>query len=198
MKSLFHNVCVVLHGIEEYHDAVTKQLEYRVGDLMLMLAKAFGMKNKDCEALREIGFLHDIGKIGISAAILEKPTSLTIFERKIIELHPSIGYDFIKQVKHPYAKIAEKVILTHHENYDGTGYPNGLSGDEIPLEGAICAICDVYDALRKSRPYRGDVSHEAVLAMTYDRSPEGLYHKFHPGLLDVFKDIAEDVKILYD
>jgi putative two-component system response regulator len=187
----------MIHGIEDYHDVLTEKHECRTGLLMSILGKAYGLDDPMCALLEQLGSIHDIGKIAISAEILEKVEPLTACERKIIEMHPNIGYDFIKEIEHPDAKLGGLIILTHHENHDGTGYPRGLSGDDIPLEGALCMISDVYDALRSRRPYREDLSHEAVLEMMYDTSPAGLYHKFRPELMSAFKEISKEVEVLY-
>jgi putative two-component system response regulator len=197
MASLFQSICDVIHGIEDYHDALTKSHECRVGKLMGLLSTALGLNEEKCTVIEEVGTIHDVGKIAIPAAIIEKIEPLTTCERKIIELHPIIGHDLIKKINHPKTKLASKVILTHHENFDGSGYPNNLKGDQIPIEGAICAICDVYDALREKRPYRGQLSHAEVFDMMYDKSEAGLYHKFNPEIMSTFKSIAEEAKALY-
>lgn len=198
MDSLFQSICSVLHGIENYHDNQTAEHECRTGKLMFYLAKAYGLDHKTCELLNELGSIHDIGKIAIPEAILGKQGPLTRFERKVIELHPLIGEDLIKKVDHPHTELASTIILTHHENYDGSGYPRGLKGKEIPLEGSICSICDVYDALRESRPYRQRKTHQETIAMMYNLEPAGLYHKFDPILLKHFNEISPIVQKIYD
>ncbi len=198
MPSLLQTICDVFHGIEEYHDFKTEQHELRVGILMGALAKAMGFDEERCKSLSEIGSIHDVGKIAIPSSILSKPGSLSVCERKIVELHPIVGHRFIKKIVHPQAKLAGIVILNHHENYDGTGYPNGLSGNAIPLEAAMCRICDVYDALRTRRPYRAALSHQAVFEMMYDACSNGMYHAFNPELMDIFKSISQEIKQLHD
>lgn len=195
--SLFKNICSVLHGIENYHATKSKEHECKTGTLMSVLGKSYGLDNAACEKLNEIGSIHDIGKIAIPESILEKPGPLTLYERKVVELHPVIGHEFIKDIVHPDADLARTIILTHHENFDGTGYPNKLAGTEIPIEGRICAICDVYDALREDRPYRAKMSHEAVLNMMNDTSHHGLHHKFDPHLMKLFSNLADVVQSIY-
>lgn len=198
MDTLFQSVCSVLHGIENYHDSCTKDHELRTGKLMSLFGKAYGLDHTLCEVLNELGSIHDIGKLSIPEAILEKTGPLTDFERKVIELHPVIGHDLIKKIEHPYAELAAHIILTHHENYDGTGYPKGLKANEIPVEGSICAICDVYDALREKRPYRVIKSHKDVITMMYDSSDKGLFHKFNPELMKLFKEISGKIQKIYE
>lgn len=197
MTSLFNNICSILHGIENYHDTISVPHESRTGHLMSVIGQAFGMEPEDCVKLGEVGAIHDIGKIAIPREIIEKPGPLSIFERKVVELHPIAGHDFIKHVKHPLVELAATVILTHHENFDGTGYPNGLIGKEIPIGGRICAISDVYDALRNTRPYRQRISHEDTYKMIYDKGTNGLHHKFCPDILEVFRDISNEIKAIY-
>lgn len=196
--SLFQNICSLFHDIEDYHDCLTREHECRTGKLMALLGNALGFDQSKCALLNELGSIHDIGKIAIPDTILEKATPLTLFERKIIELHPWIGYKFMGHIKHPYSELAGLVILTHHENYDGTGYPKGLKGEEIPLEGSICAICDVYDALREIRPYRERKTHDEVFSIMCDTGTTGLYHKFKPELLQSFSEISKEIQAIYE
>lgn len=198
MDSLFQEICALLHGIENYHDTITNRHECRTGKLMSILGKAYGMNETDCTTLNIIGSIHDIGKIAISQEILEKPGPLTDYERNIMELHPMIGYSFIKKIKHPLSELAGMVILTHHENYDGSGYPNKLKGDEIPIEGAMCTICDVYDALRDVRRYKDKKTHREIFHMMSDNGPRGLLYKFNPTLLKIFMKCEKEINDVYD
>lgn len=197
MSVPFENICSMLHAIEYYHDFQTQEHENRTSKLMFMLGSAFGLDKNFCDLLLQLGSIHDIGKIAIPAAILEKPGPLTQHERNIVELHTLIGQELISKIEHPHTALASSIIVTHHENHDGTGYPKSLKGSEIPIEGSICAICDVYDALRETRPYREKRTHQDVFNMMYDTSANGLYHKFNPLLMNVFKEIADDVQLIY-
>ncbi len=198
MNNIFHEICLMLNSIEDYHDSGTRKHEIRTGKTMKMLGEIYGFDKKNCKILQEIGSIHDIGKIALPANIIEKPGPLTQFERKVVELHPIVGYDIIKKIDHPFSEMAGNAILTHHENYDGSGYPKGLSGKKIPIEGRICAICDCYDALREHRRYRKSQTHEQTVNLMFDDSPTGLYHKFDPVLIALFLDIAPSIQQLYD
>lgn len=198
MSVPFKNICAMFHAIEYYHDFQTREHENRTGRLMFTLGKAFGLEHSFCELLAELGSIHDIGKIAIPEAILEKPGPLTQHERNVVELHTLIGEEFIKTIEHPHTALASSIIVTHHENHDGSGYPKGLKGDEIPIEGSICAICDVYDALRETRPYRQRRTHQDAFDMMYDTSANGLYHKFNPQLMKIFKEISSDIQLIYE
>lgn len=197
MNLLLKNIGSMLHGIEDYHDRLTEEHECRTGRLMSLLGEAYGLKFNHCELLNCFGAMHDIGKLGVPSEILKKAGPLTPFERKIMELHPIIGYEFIKNIKHKDSKMVGEIILTHHENFDGSGYPQGLKGKEIPIGGSICAICDVYDALREGRPYRKEQTHDEVMNMLYDKSPTGLYSKFNPALMKVFEKISDSIQKMY-
>ena len=107
------------------------------------------------------GYLHDIGKIGVRDTILLKPGKLTPEEFAEIKMHPVIGDNIIKPIR--FFPMEREIILHHHENYNGTGYPNGLAGDNIPLTARILAVANTYDAMTTSRPYRMALTHEAAI-----------------------------------
>ncbi len=98
--------------------------------------------------------MHDVGKLGTPDHILLKPGKLTAEEFVIMKQHASIGYEILKGSASPYMQLAATIALSHHERFDGTGYPNGLTGEDIPLVGRIVAVADVFDALSSSRPYK--------------------------------------------
>lgn len=194
---LFESIQEVIHDLEIYHDSYTKLHECMTGALMGLLSKTIGLDKEYCLSLEKVGSIHDIGKLAVPAKILEKPGPLSAFEREVVELHVEVGYKLTKKMKHPLGELASTVILTHHEAYDGSGYPNKLSGEQIPLEGRICSICDVYDALISHRPYRETQSHEIIIKMMQDTEPTGLAKKFDPVLLDAFISINDQIAKLY-
>lgn len=137
--------------------------------------------------------LHDIGKVGIPDRILQKPGRLTADEFEIIKQHTVIGADTLRAVdnEHPgndFIRIGIEVALTHHERWDGTGYPRGLAGEEIPPVGRILALADVYDALTSKRCYKEASSHEESVAIIL----EGSGSHFDPGVVDVFRQRQDD------
>jgi len=153
------------------------------------------VNNWDINLLLQSAQLHDIGKIGISDQILKKPGSLTKEEFEEMKKHAIIGYKIIERIERDsgeskllnYAKI---FALNHHEKWDGTGYPNGLKGNKIPLEGRIMAIIDVYDALVSERPYKTAFSHEEAIKII----TEGKNTQFDPVLTDIFLSIKYKFK----
>ncbi|MEO0095588.1 MAG: HD domain-containing phosphohydrolase [candidate division WOR-3 bacterium] len=145
----------------EVKDSYTRGHSERVTELAMKLADKIGIGDGRKKLLYWSGLLHDIGKIGISEAILNKPGALDEFEFSEIKRHPVEGARMLEQIEG--LKDVVPIIKHHHENYDGTGYPDGLEGEEIPLESRILAVCDVYDAMTTIRSYRKPFSKEGAL-----------------------------------
>ena len=147
----------------EYRDDNTGQHTKRVGDLSALLAEALGLPQTQVDTLRVASRLHDVGKIGVPDQILLKPDRLSPKEFEQIKDHTNIGAMMLSGGHSPILKIAEQIALTHHERWDGKGYPNGLAGETIPLSGRIVAVADVYDALISERPYKRAWSQQEAL-----------------------------------
>lgn len=147
----------------------------------LLLSKALGIDDKEFLTSIERGaLLHDIGKIGIPEGILRKPGPLTEDEKEIIKSHPFLGYEMIKEFD--FLKKAAQVVLYHHEHYDGSGYPYGLVGEEIPIEARIFTLADTFDALTSDRPYRKGKSFDEALV----EIEKNCGSQFDPLLADIF------------
>lgn len=138
----------------ELRDDDTGQHTHRVALLSARLGERLGLDKSAIELIRRAAPLHDVGKIGISDLILLKPGKLTPEEFDVMKTHASIGGALLAAGHSPFVELAETIALTHHERFDGTGYPRGLSGQAIPLEGRILAVVDVFDALTHERPYK--------------------------------------------
>ncbi len=136
----------------------------RMSLLCERLARQIGWSVADAELLRHASALHDVGKIGIPDRVLLKPGKLDREEREIMKRHASIGAAMLSDSPSELLQLAEDIARTHHERWDGAGYPRGLRGEEIPLAGRICAVCDVYDALVSPRPYKDPWSQRDALA----------------------------------
>ncbi len=145
------------------------------------LGEAFGLNSLQLEGLRQGAYLHDLGKLGVSDGILLKPGKLNAEEWSIMKTHVERGFHLASQIP-SLAQGALNVIRYHHERFDGSGYPEGLKGEEIPLEARVFAICDVYDALVSIRPYKRAWTHEEALAQL--RMDSGRH--FDPSVVDAF------------
>ncbi|MCZ6799058.1 MAG: response regulator [Nitrospirae bacterium] len=138
----------------EFRDNGTGAHISRMSHYAARLAKAAGLSEADCDFILQAMPMHDIGKLGIPDSILLKPGRLSEAEWQIMKTHPRIGADLLSGSHSPLLQMAEIIALTHHEKWDGTGYPNKLMGEHIPLTGRICTMCDVFDALTSERPYK--------------------------------------------
>lgn len=168
-------------------DAYTKRHSSRVAEYSVMLAKSLGWDARRMEQLYNIALLHDIGKIGVSDSILKKHASLTDAEYEAIKQHAVIGGEILKDLTLlPNASIG---AISHHERYDGTGYPYGLKGAQIPLEARIIGIADAFDAMNSSRVYRSKMAPGYIL----QELQAGRGRQFDPELLDKFLPIAEQI-----
>ena len=184
---------VYLHSNLMYLIAATDGNEDTVGHSQLVarytlfLTKALGIADRTFSMEIERGaMLHDIGKIGIPDSILRKPGPLTDKEREIIKEHPFLGYEMVEEF--PFLQRASRVVLFHHESYDGQGYPYGLKAEEIPLEARIFAIADTLDAITSDRPYRKGKSFRAA----YDEIERVRGTQFDPSIVDAFLSIPEE------
>ncbi len=148
----------------EYRDDNTQQHAHRIGRMSALLARSLGLAGREVELIRRAAPLHDIGKIGIPDGILLKPGRLTANEREVIERHTTIGAEILSGSRSPLLRLAEQIALTHHEHWDGRGYPRGLAGEDIPVAGRIVALADVFDALTHDRPYKAAWPVEDALA----------------------------------
>jgi len=146
----------------------------------LALGRMLGLAEHELVTLERGVFLHDIGKIHMPDSVLLKPGLLSEAERTVMQAHPLIGYEMLRH--NPLLTDAAEIVFTHHERYNGSGYPMGLRGDDIPLGSRICAITDTFDAITSIRPYRTPMSFEEACA--YIQSERGRH--FDPEIVDTF------------
>jgi putative nucleotidyltransferase with HDIG domain len=144
-------------------DAYTAGHSRRVSEYSCAIAKAMNLAQDDLEIVRVGALLHDLGKIGISDLVLQKPGRLTPEETELIQQHPVIGKRILENVQGLEAYLG--IVELHHENLDGTGYPHGLTGEETPLHARIVKVADAYDAMTSDRPYRRGKSHSEAIAI---------------------------------
>lgn len=177
------------HAAESRDQEATQHLQ-RMSMLARDLGRLAGMSEDEAELLRHASVLHDVGKIGIPDRVLLKPGRLDDEERAVMETHAAIGADILVGSGSRLIQTAERIARTHHERWDGAGYPAGLRGEEIPLEGRICAICDVFDALLTPRRYKAAwPTDTAVDAIRQDRGT-----RFDPALVDLFLPVARELE----
>ncbi len=166
----------------EYRDDQTGQHTQRVGQMSAALACALGLSATRVEWIRRAAPLHDVGKIAVPDHILMKPGMLTAEEFEVIKTHTTIGAALLSKGRSAFTRTAERIALTHHERWDGRGYPQGLKGEAIPIEGRIVAVVDVFDALTHERPYKQAWSaHQAL-----DEIERQSGQQFDPAVVEAF------------
>ena len=177
----------------EYKDPETGSHIARVSHYSKMLAELCGLSEHEQELLFYAAPLHDIGKVGIADAILLKPGKLSEEEFEIMKEHSAIGYNILKNSANPYLQAGAVVAESHHEKYNGKGYPAGLKGEEIPLFGRIVALGDVFDALTSARPYKRAWSFEEAMELIQKEKGE----HFDPRLVELFVANIGRVREIY-
>ncbi|HEV7846715.1 MAG TPA: HD domain-containing phosphohydrolase [Thermoleophilaceae bacterium] len=172
-----------------FRDEETAAHMQRMSESCAAIAKRLGFSDADCERLRAAALLHDVGKVGVPDVVLQKPGKLNADERRMIECHTEYGHEILTGSGDDLVELAATIALSHHERPDGSGYPRGLSGEEIPLVGRIAAVADVFDALTNDRIYRAAYSiGDAVQTMS-----EGRGTQFDPEVFDAFLDALNDI-----
>jgi putative two-component system response regulator len=166
----------------DFRDNETGMHIIRMSYYSRILGKAMGMNDDDCEQLKHASAVHDIGKIGIPDGILLKPGKLDQEEFEIMKTHSAIGAQLLADIDSDLCRLAEKIALTHHEKWNGKGYPNGISGIDIPLEGRIAAVSDVFDALTSVRPYKKAWSVDDAIQLLIKEKGQ----HFDPEIVDLF------------
>jgi response regulator RpfG family c-di-GMP phosphodiesterase len=188
-----HETLRVLSRTAEYKDEETSNHIKRVSGYAVLIARHFGLDKNEQDILYYAAPLHDIGKVGTPDHILLKPGKLFDEEMEIMREHAIIGADILKDADSPYLQAGYQIALTHHEKYDGSGYPHKLSGEEIPLYGRIVAIADVFDALTSNRPYKKAWLFDE--AMRYIQNHSGSH--FDPELIRIFTNNRDQVHTIF-
>jgi putative two-component system response regulator len=179
----------ILHRLAraaEYRDDDTGQHTRRVGHASSQIAAALGLSRTFVNRIRMAAPLHDVGKIGIPDSILLSPERLSRAEFEVMKTHCVIGADLLASPNVPILEMAAEVALSHHERWDGSGYPRGLEGEDVPLTGRIVAVADTFDALTHARPYKAAWSTEEALAEV--RRLSGM--AFDPEVVSAFEDVV--------
>lgn len=184
-------IIYTLGEIAEIRSKETGNHVKRVAEYARLLAEEYGLSEKEINLIKLASPMHDVGKVGIPDSILSKAGKLTFEEFEMMKSHSLIGYEMLKHSKRDILQCAAEIALTHHERWDGKGYPNGLKGEEIPISGRITAVADVFDALGSDRVYKKAWSIEETL--NYFRKERGGH--FDPKIVDI---LLENVPKLLD
>ncbi|MBR4399236.1 MAG: HD domain-containing protein [Fibrobacter sp.] len=183
----------ILGEVSEYRSQETGDHIQRVAEISYMLAKFMGLPENEVERIRLAAPMHDLGKVGIPDAILNKPGRFTDDEYAIMKTHSEIGYNMLHNSKRKLLRFAAEIARSHHERWDGRGYPKGIAGEEIPLAGRICSVADVLDALSSPRCYKQPWPEEKVK----EEFQKQRGAQFQPELVDVLMDHWDEIYSLY-
>jgi putative two-component system response regulator len=184
LEESYRNAILMLGHAGHYNDTDTGAHIWRIGAYARALAQGCGWDDERSELLELAAPMHDTGKLGIPREILRKPAPLDEREWEIMKTHPGIGYDILSKSDAPVFQLAAEVALRHHERWDGSGYPDGLSGEDIPESARIVALADVFDALCMKRPYKEAWSIERIV----EQIQGGAGKHFDPRLVGVFSE----------
>lgn len=198
IKSAYIETIYHLTRASEFKDEDTSIHIKRISQYSSTIAEAVGLSHDHAELLFYASPMHDIGKIGIPDRILLKEAALTPEEWEVMKKHTEIGAKILSGSNAPILKAGEIIALSHHEHWDGSGYPYGLAGDKIPIEGRIVMLVDVYDALRSKRSYKAAFDHKKVYDIILKGDTRVKPEYFDPAILETFKKIHSRMEKIFD
>lgn len=180
---------VRLTRLAEFRDDVTGTHVIRVGQMCAAVGRAMSLDDEECRTLLLAAPMHDIGKVAIEDGVLRKPGPLSAEEFEKMKRHTVAGYEILKDSESPMLRCAAEIALSHHERWDGNGYPHGLRGEAIPLGGRICSVVDVFDALTSERPYKAAWPVGRALKVLLDDAGT----RFDPTVVDAFQEALGEI-----
>lgn len=198
LRDSYRDTIYVLTQAAEYKDEVTGAHVQRLSFYTRLLAEEMGMSPDFADIMFYASPMHDIGKIAIPDEVLMKEGELDEREWKILRSHTSVGARILHHASSPYLRMGAEIAQHHHERWDGSGYPNGISGHAIPVSARIMAICDQYDALRSRRPYKEPLDHDTALAVLTQGDGRTRPGHFDPRVLTAFEKISGRVCEIYN
>ncbi|HPS21002.1 MAG TPA: HD domain-containing phosphohydrolase [Candidatus Omnitrophota bacterium] len=193
VKDSYAEMIFRLALVAEYKDETTGTHLVRIADYSTEIASGMHLTKRDLELIKYASPMHDIGKLIVPEEILKKPSGLTPEEREVMKKHTILGSDIFHGSRSALLRAAREICLTHHERYDGTGYPGGLKGKDIPLYGRIVSLADVFDALTSERPYKAPIDFDDAVVMITEQSGK----QFDPKVVEAFLDRKKNIKDIW-
>ncbi len=188
-----HETLKILGKTAEYKDPETASHVARVAHYSKLLALKYGLSEKEQDLIFYASPFHDLGKVGIEDSILLKPAKLSVQEFEIMKKHAQIGYEILKDSQSQYLQAGATIAISHHERWNGNGYPNNLKGEDIPIFGRIVSVADVFDALTSNRPYKEAWSFDDALEFLKNEAGK----HFDPKLVALFIESQDDVNKIF-